>query len=89
MTSQRVTLITLGAADLDRSTAFYRALGCFLLSWRAPRVAFPQAGDEAVAAAVTGGKGEDMQMATPVKHNKAVTALVGQAKEMTTPLLEP
>ncbi len=27
MTSQRVTLITLGAADLDRSTAFYRALG--------------------------------------------------------------
>jgi len=27
MTPQRVTLITLGVADLDRSTAFYAALG--------------------------------------------------------------
>lgn len=27
MTPQRVTLITLGVADLDRSTEFYRALG--------------------------------------------------------------
>ncbi len=27
MTPQRVTLITLGVADLERSTAFYAALG--------------------------------------------------------------
>ena len=41
---QRLTLVTLGVADLDRATAFYDALGWRRSVKAAPGVAFYQAG---------------------------------------------
>jgi catechol 2,3-dioxygenase-like lactoylglutathione lyase family enzyme len=47
---QRVSLITLGVADLGRSVAFYEALGWEVGNdWRAQDVAFFQCGGMAVA----------------------------------------
>ena len=75
-------------AVLAGMAVFYRALGCFFLAWRAPRVAFPQAGDEAAAAPGAGTNADDNFVETPVKHVKKKAT--NNAKEMvdpTTPLL--
>ena len=89
---QRLSLVTLGVADLERAVAFYEALGWSADNdWRAQDVAFFQAGGMAIAlwsraelakdsAVEDGGGWGGVTLAYNVRSPEEVDAVIAEAE---------